>query len=113
MSEKKLRLSIQPTYDQRETGERYSITTFVAGSKLSETKLPDPFVRHTVRVSFWDAIKSLLRTGHVEVYIRIDGDVEIIEDIMELDSNYIGHGSTRHREFHQSIEHALEDHVSE
>lgn len=107
--QKFLRLSINPTYDSRETGPRYTIQTFIADRFLDVKPLADPFVRHTIRVSVLDAIWSILRHGSVVVSVNINGHQSIVEDVMELDANYIGHGSTRRAEWTTSIETALRE----
>jgi len=102
-----MRLSIPHTYDSRETGPRFSVSTFVDDVKIKEQKVYDPFVRTSVHVSIWDAIKSILKRGYVRVEITVDGDRSIIEDVLELDANYLGHGNSRREEFRGSIESAL------
>lgn len=97
--QKGLRLSINPTYDSRKTGPRYTIATFVADRFVDVKPLADPFVRHTVRVSILDAIRSILRRGSVVVSVTVSGHQSIVEDVMELDANYIGHGNTRRAEW--------------
>ena len=110
MKTKNLRLSIEPTYDHRKTGDRYSVSSRLGGETVCDRKpIPDPFVRHRVIVHWWDAIKCLLRNGSITVEISVDGDDAIIEDVLELDGNYIGHGSTRRSEFRAGLESALSD----
>ena len=105
---KSLRLSIEPTYDHRKTGHRFFVSSRVA-DYVTADRIPiqDPFVRHSVKIHWWDAIKCLLNFGRIEVTFYIDGDREIIEDVMELDGNYIGQNSTRRAEFTNGIEKAL------
>lgn len=66
-------------------------------------------MRHRVSVSFWDAIKSLIRTGRVEVVVTVDGTPEAVEDVMELDADYLGHQNTRRHEFNAGINRALSE----
>lgn len=40
-----MRQSIQPTYDSRETGPRFSVEYFVNGRSIDKTPISDPFLR--------------------------------------------------------------------
>lgn len=104
----RLRLSIQPTYDHRKTGDRYCVSSWV-GDRQVANRVPirDPFVRHTVHVHWWDALKELLRSGRVSVRVTVDGDTDIVDDVMELDADYLVQNSTRRTEFKAGIEGAL------
>lgn len=104
-----LRLSITSTYDSRKTGPRFHVETFVADRFVSSTPISDPFVRHTVKVSLVHAFLSFLKFGYVKVSIHLNGDPKITEDVMELDGNYIGHGSTRRSEWNTSIDKSLRE----
>lgn len=109
-SGRSLRLSIASTYDHRKTGDRYSVSSRLGGETICDRKpITDPFVRHRIRIHWWDAIKCLLRHGNITVEVSVDGDAEIVEDVLELDENYIGHGSTRRAEFRAGIERALSE----
>lgn len=109
-----LRLSIASTYDRRKTGDRYSVSSRLGDETICDRRpLADPFVRHRVRIHWWDAIKVLLRHGNITVEVSVDGDAEIIEDVLELDENYIGHGSTRRAEFRAGLEQALARHAGD
>lgn len=107
-----LRLSINPTYDSRKTGPRFEVATRVNGRLNYRRKIIDPFVRTTVKVGWGAMLSALFRLTRVEVEVRVSGDNGIVEDVMELDANYIGHGSTRRSEWNASIESALEEHAS-
>lgn len=105
---RRLRLSIQPTYDHRKTGDRYSVSSWVGDICVAKrVPIRDPFVRHTVNVHWWDALKCILFKGRVSVRVSVDGDKDIVDDVMELDSDYLLHGSTRRAEFNASIQEAL------
>ncbi len=109
-SGRSLRLSIASTYDHRKTGDRYSVSSRLGGETICDRKpIADPFVRHRVIVHWWDAIKCILRHGNITVEVSVDGDDAIMEDVLELDENYIGHGSTRRAEFRAGIERALSE----
>jgi hypothetical protein len=108
MATKTLRLSIEPTYDRRKTGDRFAVSSRVGGETICDHKpITDPFVRHRVTIHCWDAIKCLLRNGNITVEVTVDGDNDIVEDVLELDGNYIGHGSTRRAEFRAALESSL------
>lgn len=93
------RVSIQPTYDSRETGPRYHVTTCVNDRTIEFQKpIGDPFVRQTVHIGTRDLWRALLR-GRLEVVVLVGGDRDVIEDVMELDDNYLGVNCTRRQEF--------------
>lgn len=85
--EPRVRQSIQPTYDSRETGPRFHVT-YRVGTKTIEFQRPieDPFVRGTVVVGWRDLLRGLLRR-HLEVTMIVGGDRDIVDDVMELDGN--------------------------
>jgi hypothetical protein len=101
------RQSITPTYDHRETGDRFTVWTSVNGRPVSLTAIRDPFVSHRVTVGLGDLVRSLLRRRLI-VEMNVDGDREIVEDVCELDADYAGrHDSTRRAEWREQIEGAL------
>lgn len=103
-----MRKSIQPTYDSAKTGPRYHVTYKLDGRVITwRERLDDPFVRAVLRVSWLDRLKSLLRR-EMEVEVLVDADPEVIEDILELDANYLGlDPSTRREESRQDMHKAL------
>lgn len=103
-----LRLSINPTYDSRKTGPRFTVETFVNGRTVCAQHIPNPFIKTFVSVSVWDCLKSIL-FGGCSVEVRVSGHASIVEDILELDANYIGQGNTRRTEWNASIERALSE----
>jgi hypothetical protein len=97
------RVSIKPTYDSRETGPRYSITTTINGRVLEWQKpIEDPFVRQVVHVGWRDLLRGLLHRDLV-VEVRVDGDRDVVEDVLELDGNYLGTNCTRRDEFNTAV----------
>lgn len=103
------RKSIEPTYDSRETGERFTIETRENDVRLDHKPMPDPFVNHTVHVRGWrNALRVLRRRYHLTV--AVGGDREIVEDVSELDGNYTGrHDSTRKSDWHDELNGKLGD----
>lgn len=98
-----LRFSVRPTYDSQETGPRYWVTSTINGRPVAfQQPLPDPFVRHTVRVCLLDLLRGILR-GRLTVEVTVGGDPEIMDDVLELDSQTLIHGRTRHEAFRQSM----------
>lgn len=96
-----MRQSIEPTYDSRKTGPRYHVTYKLNGEVITwRERLDDPFVRAVLKVSWLDRLKSLLRR-EMEVEVLVDADPEVIEDVMELDSNYLASVPNTRREEHQ------------
>lgn len=103
------RASIQPTYDSRETGPRYHLSTFVNGRTLDwEKPLDDPFVTTVVTVGWPDLLRALLRR-RLTVRFQVNADRDLIEDVLELDANYLGINCTRRAEFNGQIQRALGD----
>jgi len=102
-----IRQSIAPTYDHRETGDRFYIETRLDHRPVSVTPIRDPFVHHRVTVGWRDLLRGLLRRKIV-VTVIVGGDGEIVEDVCELDADYAGrYRSTRRSEWREWIEGAL------
>jgi hypothetical protein len=101
------RESIQPTYDHRETGDRFTVETRVDDRRVSLVPMRDPFMHHRVTVCWRDLLRGLLRLRLV-VTVIVGGDPEIVEDVCELDDDYAGKfGSTRREEWRAKVEGAL------
>lgn len=101
------RRSIEPTYDHRQTGDRFTVETRVGDRRVSLEPSRDPFVHTRVTVGLRDLLRGLLRR-------RLGGDADIVEDVSELDADYAGrHGrspsssSTRRAEWKEQLEGAL------
>jgi hypothetical protein len=102
------RNSIRATYDSRETGPRYHVTVRVNGQTIAFRKpVGDPFVRQTVTTTWPGLLRSLLRFRPLVTEIIIGGDSDVIEDVMELDGNYLGSNCTRRDAFHSHINEAI------
>lgn len=102
-----LRNSIRSTYDSRETGPRFWVTTYVGGRKITWRRpIADPFVYQTVRIGWPDLLRGLLRR-HLVVNVIVGGDKAIEDDVLELDENYLIPGSTRRAAFNSHIGDAL------
>jgi hypothetical protein len=105
MSEK--RNSIRATYDSRETGPRYHVTTRVGGRMIEfEKPMADPFVSHRVTVGWPDLLRGLLRR-RLAVEVMIGGDLDVVEDVMELDDNYLGYNCTRRDTWNSHVNESL------
>lgn len=103
------RQSIQPTYDSRETGPRYYVSAFVHGRPVTWRKpIDDPFVSTEITIGWPDLLRALLRR-HLVVRFQVDADRELVEDVLELDGNYLGINNTRRAEFNAQILAALDD----
>lgn len=65
--------------------ERFHVTTRVGDRTIVfQEPVLDPFVRTTVHVGLWDALRSLLRARPIEVTVIVGGDREIVNNVMEL-----------------------------
>lgn len=105
-----MRASIAPTYDSRETGPRFSVTSRVDGRTISVTSMPDPFMTHRVTVGWRDLLRGLLRRRRLEVVVMVDAPPDLVEDVLELDENYTGQpGSARRAEWDAQVGRALRD----
>lgn len=73
-----------PTYDSRETGPRYHVTSRIGDRTIAfQQPLDDPFVRHTVHLGQCDLLRGLTVT------VLVDGDAAIVNDVLELDANIL------------------------
>lgn len=107
-----MRNSIQPTYDSQTDGDQYSVTTTIGDRTIGfEIPIADPFIYTKVTVNWWDAIKSIIFKGCVVVGVNVRGrNTRIIEDVMELDGNYLGQRPcSRRTEFDSHIQSALHE----
>lgn len=99
------RQSIQPTYDHRETGDRFWVETRINGRRLNEVTTRDPFVYHRVVIGWRDLLRFVLRGR--ELTMIVGGDPEIVDDVMELDADCLTTNSTRRDEWNERIRHRL------
>lgn len=105
------RQSIQPTYDSRETGPRYHVTSRIDDRPVVTMEpIQDPFVRHTVYVGWRDLLRGLIRR-RLSVTVIVGGDRRIVDDVLELDADTLVLNSSRAREFHSSLGKALVRHI--
>jgi len=99
--------SITPTYDSRETGPAYWVTTTIDGRPVGfQRPVDDPFGRTTVRVGWRDLLRGLMQRG-LTVEVTVGGDPERVNDVLELDSNQLVRGRTRAGEFRQELHRAM------
>lgn len=103
-----VRQSIQPTYDSRETGPRFHVTYRINDRTITfQEQIADPFVTATLRISWLDRLKSLIRKDF-SVTVLVGGDPEVVDDVLELDANHLGvRPSTRRQEWNSSLNEAL------
>lgn len=102
------RQSIEATYDSRDTGDRFHVTSQIGDRTVEfQRRVPDPFARTTVTVGAWDALRALLRGRPVEVTVIVGGDREAVNDVLELDYNTLVPGSTRRDEWNQHLHDVL------
>ena len=98
-----LRNSIRPTYDSRETGPRYHVTTRLNGETVTfQHPAEDPFIRQTVTIGWPGLLRSLLRRRAV-VEVIVGGDPDVVNDVLELDGNQLVPGSTRQAAFRSHV----------
>lgn len=102
------RQSIEATYDSRDTGHPFHVTSRIGDRTVSfQQRVPDPFVRATVNVGLRDALRALLRGRPIEVTVIVGGDRAVVNDVLELDYNTLVPGSTRREEWNQHVDDVL------
>lgn len=101
------RRSIQPTYDHRETGDRFTVETRINGRKLNEVATRDPFVHHRIVIGWRDLLRFIC--GGREVTVVVGGDPQIVDDVMELDADCLTFNSTRRDDWNAHVERGLGD----
>jgi hypothetical protein len=98
-----LRNSIRATYDSRETGPRYHLTTRVGPRTIEfEKPLQDPFVMQRVILGWRDLLRGLIRRRLV-VEVQVGGDMDVVNDVLELDDDCLIQGSTRAAAFRSHL----------
>lgn len=76
-----------PTYDSRETGPRFHVSSRVGDKTVAfQEPIADPFVRHTVTLGWPALLRGLLR-GELAVTVLVGGDTEVVNDVLNLDAN--------------------------
>jgi hypothetical protein len=102
-----MRNSIRPTYDSRETGPRFHVTTQIGDrTVVFQRPVDDPFVRHAVTLGWPDLLRGLFRRRLV-VTVIVAGDKDIEDDVLELDENTLIPNSTRRAAFDSHINDVL------
>jgi hypothetical protein len=105
------RKSIEATYDSRETGPRFHVTTRIDDRTITfQQPIDDPFVRTTVRVSLLELLRGVLRRG-LTVEVITGGHPDVVNDVLELDDNTLIPGSTRRQEFGEYLGDAIKFHI--
>lgn len=106
---KPIRQSIEPTYDRTKTGDRFTLEIRENGKRLSAERMPDPFHNTTIHPRGWRAALAVLLHRY-KITVIVDGDRDIVEDVLELDDDYKGlPNSTRWQEWDQRVDRALGD----
>ena len=114
-----MRQSIRSTYDSRQTGPAYHVTTRLGDRTVSfQDPIVDPFIHTAVIVGWRDALRELLRHRRLRVMVIVGGHPDRINDVLELDENTLIHNSTRKATFWSHLEERLaafgrEDEASE
>lgn len=75
----------------------YTITTRENGALVSADEIVDPFVHHRVVPRGWRNALLVLR-GRYELTVEIAADRELVERVLELNSDYLGPAGSPSRE---------------
>lgn len=102
-----MRQSIAPTYDHRETGDRFTVETRINGTRLNEITTRDPFIHHRVVIGWRDLFRFVF--GGREVVVVVGGESGIVDDVLELDADCLTFNSTRRNEWNESVQCSLRD----
>jgi hypothetical protein len=101
-----VRQSLSPTYDHRETGDRFDVETRINDRRISLTSTRDPFVTQRVTIGWLDLLRGILR-GRLVVTVIVGGDRDIVDDVMELDADCLTFNSTRRAEWDERLQEIL------
>jgi hypothetical protein len=103
---------VKATYDSRETGPRYWVTTAINNKTIAfRERVDDPFARTFVRVGLWDVLRAWLLDRRLIVEVTVGADTDVMYDVLELDENTLIAGRTRKAAFEQSMHGKLSAHV--
>lgn len=106
--ERPLRNSVKATYDSRETGPRFYVTTEIGDRTIAfREPIADPFVRTTVTVGREDLLRALEEGGELKVTVNVGADTEMVNDVLELDDNTLVKGRTREAAFRSHLNEAI------
>jgi hypothetical protein len=90
------RQSIRPTYDSRETGPAYHITVRIGDRTITfRERQSDPFVNTAVHLGWRTVLGEALRWHRLRVTFVVDGDLDRVDDVLELDADTLIANSTR------------------
>ena len=102
-----MRNSVKAMYDSRETGPRYHLTAQVGGRFIDVQKpVQDPFVTTRVTIGWRDLLRGLLRR-ELTVVVSVGGDMEVVNDVLELDDDCLIRGRTRAAAFRSHLNEAI------
>lgn len=101
------RQSIRATYDSRDTGPAYHVTVRVDDrTDTFRRPIDDPFARTDVHLGWRDLLRGLLRR-RLTVTVIIGGDIDRMNDVLELDDNTLLPNSTRRQTWNSHVNETL------
>lgn len=108
------RTPLTPTYDATETGPRYWLTSRINEQTITfQQPLDDPFVSHQITIGWPELLRGLLRR-QLKIWVQVGGDRDIVEDVLELNSDYLGlPNSPRRQAFNRDLHAAMGRHVDD
>jgi hypothetical protein len=105
-----LKSSIRATYSSTHEPNPYHVGVRLDDETiLFQKPIADPFVRQEVIISPRRLLRSLLRWKPLTVTVLVGGDKERIDDVLELDDQWLVPGRTRRAAFHQHINERLRE----
>jgi hypothetical protein len=105
-----LKPSVRATYDSTTDGDQYHVTVRLDDQTITfQRPMPDPFVRQTVMVGWRDLLRALFRFKPLAVTVIVGGDIERINDVLELDDQTLIKGRIREAAFRRHINERLAD----
>jgi hypothetical protein len=106
-TERPQRQSIRATYDSRDTGPAYHVTTRINTRTITfQRPIDDPFARTDVHLGWRDLLRGLC-CRRLTVTVIIGGDVDRMNDVLELDDNTLLPNSTRRQTWNSHVSETL------
>lgn len=77
--------------------DRYTVTVSENGRSFSRREIHDPFIHTRVYPRGWRVALDVL-LGRYEIEVAVHADPETVEQVLELDPDYLGWGDSPRRQ---------------